>query len=278
MKKIAVINDISGFGKCSLTAALPVISALGMQCCPVPTAVLSHQTGYNSYHCIDLTAELDAYLKEWYSCGESFDAILTGYMTSCEQADIILKAVDRLKNDCTLVVVDPVMADDGTLYKTYSKELCRKVIRLAKKANVITPNLTELCILARLSYKSTTAKSAEDSYFEYIAEAARTLLSENLETVIVTGVKRGNTVCNIAVGKDSLSVSQSELIGGSFSGTGDLFASIVCAELTRGMSVAYSVELATRFIEKAIRDTVKEGTDRNDGIAFEKHLEMLINE
>ncbi len=278
MKKIAVINDISGFGKCSLSVALPVISALGIQCCPVPTAVLSHQTGFSSYHCTDLTEHLKAYLDEWYSSKEEFDAILTGYMTSCRQADIITAAIDRLKTDRTLVVVDPVMADDGALYKTYSKELCRKVIKLAKKANIITPNLTEMCILAKLSYKDTTAKSTEDSYYEYIAEKAKTLLSDTLHTVIVTGVKKGNTVCNIAVSENGYFVSQSELIGGSFSGTGDLFASIVCAELTRGMSVSYAVELATGFIEKAIRDTVKSGTDRNEGVAFEKHMEMLVNE
>ena len=278
MKKIAVINDISGFGKCSLTVAIPVISALGIQCCPVPTAVLSHQTGFSSYHCTDLTEQLGKYLGEWYGSGEKFDAILTGYMTSCKQADIIISAVDKLKGENTLVMIDPVMADDGMLYKTYSKELCRKVIKLAKKADIITPNLTEMCILAKLSYKDTTEKSNDDGYYEYIAEKAKVLLSDSLHTVIVTGVKKGNTVCNIAVSKNGFFVSQSELIGGSFSGTGDLFASIVCAELTKGMSVSYAVETATRFIEKAIRDTVRSGTDRNEGVAFEKHLGMLINE
>lgn len=278
MKKIAVINDISGFGKCSLTAAMPIISALGVQCCPVPTAVLSHQTGYPSFHCIDLTAHLKAYLDDWYKSGEKFDAILTGYITCCEQADIISSAIDRLADSKTIIMVDPVMADDGAIYKTYSKQLCQKVIRLTKKATIITPNLTELCILAKLNYADTIARSEGDGYFDYIAEAANNLLSDTLETVIVTGVKRGNTVSNVAVKKDGFFVSQSELIGGSFSGTGDLFASTVCAELTRGMSVSYAVELATRFIEKAIRDTVKSGNDRNDGIEFEKHLEMLLSE
>ncbi len=278
MKKVAVINDISGFGKCSLTAAIPILSVLGVQCCPLPTAVLSNQTGYKSYHCVDLTDEMPACLNEWEKLGVKFDSVLTGYITCEKQADIIIDAVKSFRKSGSLIIVDPVMADDGRLYSTYSKALCRKVVRLASLADIITPNLTELCILAQVSYKELTAHQGEESYPLLVAEVAKKLLSDTLRTVIVTGVHFSNSICNIIVDCDVPTVIKSEIYGGSYSGTGDIFSSVVCGEITKGMSVDYAVRTACRLIEKALRDTVREGTDRNDGINFEKYLEMLVNE
>lgn len=278
MKKIAVINDLSGLGRCSLSAAIPIISAFGIQCCPLPTAILSNQTGYDSFFCDDYTNKMNSYINEWKKRNISFDAILTGYMTCAEQVDIIMDFISNFKSDKTLLVVDPVMADDGMLYGTYNKSLCRKVAELSRMANIITPNLTELCILCQVSYKELVAMHKDDNYIDYVSKLAGKLLSENLHTVIVTGVKAGNCICNVTVSKESTAVSKSEIFGGSYSGTGDLFASIICGEITKGNSINYSVELATRFLEKAIRDSFREGTDRNDGVNFEKYLEMLINE
>lgn len=278
MKKIAVVNDLSGFGRCSLSAAMPIISVLGMECCALPTAVLSNQTGYDSYHCFDYTSEMPKYINEWKKLGVHFDAILTGYLTTSTQADIVADFIDTFSTPETLLVVDPVMADDGRLYGTYSKSLCRKVAGLTSKANIITPNLTELCILCQKSYKELMLLSGNDNYTDIIAAEARKLLSDRLHTVIVTGVRKGNCICNIMVEKDNTAVSKSEIFGGSYSGTGDIFASVVCGEITKGTSMVYTVELATRFLEKAIRDTYREGTDRNSGVNFQKYLEMLINE
>lgn len=278
MKKAAVINDISGFGKCSLTAALPIFSVLGIQCCPLVTAVLSNQTGYASYHCTDMTDELEASLLEWHKLGYKFDSVLTGYMTSAKQADTVIKAVKRFKAEGSLIVVDPVMADDGRLYSTYTKELCRKVAELASLADIITPNLSELCILTRTSYFQLTADRDSENYLGSIAENARRLIKGNLKTVIVTGVRTGNTICNVIVNENGFTSVKSEMCAGSYSGTGDIFSSVVCAEVTKGMSVDYAVGMACRLIEKALHDTLREGTDRNDGINFEKYLGMLINE
>lgn len=278
MKKAAVINDISGFGKCSLTAAVPIFSALGVQCCPLVTAVLSNQTGYPSYHCTDMTDELEASLSEWRKLGYKFDSVMTGYITSARQADIIIEAVRDFRKDGSLIVVDPVMADDGKLYATYSKELCQRVVRLASLADIITPNLTELCILTRTSYRQLTESKDSENYLGIIGRCAQSLISDTLGTVIVTGIKTGNTICNVIATKSGYNSVRSEVCGGSYSGTGDIFSSIVCAEVTKGMSVDYAVNTACRLIEKALRDTVREGTDRNDGINFEKYLGLLINE
>ena len=278
MKKAAVFNDISGFGKCSLTAALPIISALGVQCCPIPTAVLSNQTGYPSYHCHDLTEQIGAYLAEWKKLGVQFDAILTGFITGEEQAKIISEGIEEIKGENTLVVVDPVMADDGRLYKSYDVRLCREVKRLTEKANVITPNLTELCLLAQKSYKELVSLTDSEDYLDHIAKTARRLLSSVLKTVIVTGVKKDGCIYNIIVEREDSAAIKSEYLEGSFSGTGDIFACIVTAELAKGMSVAYAVKKASIFIEKGVRDALNNGSDRNDGIDFEKHLGILINE
>ena len=278
MKKIAVINDISGFGRCSLTAAIPVISALGVECCPLPTAVLSNQTGYKSYHCIDLTDELESYVDEWKKLGHKFDAILTGYIASAKQADLILKFIDDFKTENTKLIVDPVMADDGKIYGTYSKELCKKVVEISRKANIITPNITELCILTGTNYETIISKKDESSYLNYVADIAGALLSDNLKSIIVTGVVTSGSICNILVERDGISVARSEIFGGSYSGTGDLFASVISAEVAKGTSLVYAIELATKFLEKSIKSSFREGTDRNDGVNFENCLEMLTNE
>ena len=195
MKKIAVINDISGFGKCSLTVSLPIISALGIECNPIPTAILSNQTGYDDFYSVDFTENMTPYIDVWKKQNVHFDAILTGYLASEKQADIILDFIEKFKDENTLNFVDPIMADDGVLYDTYDEKLCEKVKMLTKKANIITPNLTELCILCGADYKEI---SKEENY-EKIEALALSLLSDTTKTVIVTGIKRQDEIINILV-------------------------------------------------------------------------------
>ena len=277
MKKIAVINDISGFGRCSLTAALPIISAAGIECCPLPTAVLSNQTGYDSFYCTDYTEHLTRYIDEWKKLGVTFDAILTGYMTSEKQADIVRDFINTFKNDKTLLLVDPVMADDGIIYDTYNKSLCDKISSLAKTANVITPNLTELCILCGINYNEIISRSAEEQYINIIAEYASRLLSDTMSAVIVTGVVISDDIYTVTVKKDGVSTEKSKRFGGSYSGTGDIFAGVVCAQLVNGKKVTDAVELAVRFLEKSIADAYRERNERNGGVNFQKYLEMIIS-
>lgn len=272
MKKIAVINDISGCGKCSLTAFLPVISVMGCECCPVPTAVLSNQTGFDNFYCADLTEQLTNFIDIWKRQGLTFDAVLTGYLVSEKQADIIIDFIDFFGKD-TAVFVDPVMADDGVLYDTYNEKLCNKVKLLSKKANILTPNLTELCILCDADY----GELSKGHNIEKISDSAKSLLSEVTETVIVTGIKTDTEILNVIVDKSGTNVVKSPLLSGSFSGTGDIFSSIVCGAVTKGKSVTESVKLATRFIEKAIKNTPTELDYEPDGVNFQECLEMLVN-
>ena len=229
-------------------------------------------------HFIDLTNDLSKFINEWKKLGVKFDGILTGYIASATQAELISGFIDEFATENTVTVVDPVMADDGQVYGTYSKSLCAKVAHLAKKADIITPNITELCILARHSYKDLIMQSSRPDYLKTVENIARTLLVGKVRCVIVTGVRSSNCICNLLVEKDNVSVSKSEIFGGSYSGTGDIFSSIICAHAVKGTSMVYAVESATRFLEKSIKDSYREGTNRNDGVNFQKYLEMLTNE
>ncbi len=273
LKKIAVVNDLSGFGKCSLSVALPIISALGIEACPLPTAVLSNQTGYPQFFCKDLTDTLPQYIKNWQRLNASFEGILTGYITSEKQADIICDFIDKFRTPDTLVFVDPIMADDGVIYHTYNSALCEKVKSLVKRANIIAPNLTELCILSGNDYH----EIHKNPDLEKIGEIAKFLLTDSLEYVIVTGIKTHNEIYNLIVEKNGTSVVKSRLLGGSFSGTGDIFSSITCGAILRGKSVLDAVSLAAKFIEKSIKNTNSENNYEPDGVNFQAQLEMLIN-
>lgn len=278
MKRIAVIGDISGFGRCSLTASIPVISSLGIECCPFPTAVLSAQTGYSSYHFIDLTSEFTAYENEWEKLGYRFDGILTGYIASPKQADLIASFIKKFKSENTVLLVDPVMADDGEIYGTYSNELCGKVTEIAEKADIITPNLTELCILTGADYSEITSKENDSDYLDLIRGEAEKMLSKMLKSVIVTGVRYKGEIYNLVCEKNSYSQTKSQIFGGSYSGTGDLFASVICAKAVLGVPLKSAVETASKFLEKSVQSSFNEGTDRNDGINFQEYLEVLKND
>lgn len=275
LKKIAVINDISGFGRCSMTAALPVISALGAEACPLPTAVLSNQTGYDSFFCDDFTNRLPAYIDEWKKLSVHFDGILTGFLMSEMQVELILEFLKEFKTQDTLYICDPVMADDGRIYSTYSDALCNKMKELASMADIITPNLTELCILSGTDYDALIAHSAEEDYVLRIEAIAKSLLNETLQTVIVTGVCRENSICNIAVTENGATVTQSKRFGGSYSGTGDLLSAVLSGMLVEGYTAQEAVQTAATFLAASIEDSFLEGNDRNDGVNFQKYLYML---
>jgi len=272
MKKIAVINDLSGFGKCSLTAALPIISALGIEACPIPTAILSNQTGYDDFYSVDFTKNMVPYINVWKNQEVKFDSILTGYLASAKQVDIILDFIEKFGKNA-LVFVDPVMADDGVIYDTYDEKLCEKVKKLTEKANIITPNLTELCILCGADYEEINREKDLGA----IAVLASTLLSEITKTVIVTGIKKGENIFNIIVEKGRTGLVKGTLLKGSYSGTGDIFSSVVCGSLINGTDILTAVKLAAEFIYRSIKSTPTELDYEPNGVNFQEHLEMLIN-
>ena len=157
-KKAAVINDFSSFGRCSIAVALPILSAMKIQCCPVPTSMFTNHTGFDSYYWTDCTAHMPHYAQEWEKLGLKFDAIATGFLGSVDQIRIVRDFLSRFKGENTIVVVDPVMGDYGQLYPTYSLELAQAMGELVEYADIMTPNLTELCVLTNTPYRDSFSR------------------------------------------------------------------------------------------------------------------------
>ncbi len=284
MKKVALINDLSGFGRCSLTAAIPVISALGVTCNPVTTAVLTGQSGYEHFYCKDMTDMIPKYIDAWKKNNVYFDGIYSGYLTGANQIDYVNDFLDEFLLENTFLLVDPVMGDNGEGYKMFSDQLLEKMRSLVKRAKLITPNFTEACMLADVDYHKLNGIEDKDKLFEqieYIAKAIKTMANDELE-IIVTGIRvskaDGQYIYNYALTNEGNYKVCTSSVDKSFSGTGDLFASTVCGLKMNGMSTRKAMEIATRFIYKSIADTANENIPGTDGINFEGNLYWLMKE
>lgn len=270
LKKVAAINDLSGASRCSLTVAIPVLAALGVQCCALPTAVLSNHTGYDIFYFDDYTSRMRPYLQKWKELRLTFDYIYTGFLGSAEQIDIALEALDAFQMGDTRVLVDPVMGDDGKLYATYTEQMCDQMRRLVSRADVVTPNVTEACLLADVPYTGETLEQAD------VHKLAARIAALGVPDVVITGVKCAGRVCNYVYAGGQLQAFGSDLTPVYYSGTGDLFASIVCGCLTQGKDLFYAVRLATDFIAKAAAQSQKMSIPPLDGVCFEQLLKELI--
>ena len=288
MKKIAVLNDLSGMGKCSLTAAIPVISVMGIQACPLPTAVLSAQTGFPSYYCDDYTDRMDAIMEEWKKMDFYPDGIYTGFLADARQADKAVEFIEQFAKEDTKILIDPVMGDNGEEYPIYTEALCEKMRFLVRRATVITPNLTEALLLlygarrAHVLWKELSLMD-EERLLKFTESTGKELPKEFDTEVVITGIdlparenhqEMGNLICKDGVQTWVSTVKE----GGSYSGTGDLFASVLSAGMVKGMDTVDSVRKAVKFLSKGIHDAVLEGTDRNEGICFERYLSELAAE
>lgn len=282
-KKIAVINDLSGFGKCSLTAAIPVISVMGIQACPMPTAILSAQTGYPSYFCDEFTDKMENIRREWEKMNVDFNGIYTGYVADEKQILNILKFLDTFKKENTFLLTDPVMGDNGKVYSMYNDRLLEMMKDLICRADVITPNITELCLLCDGDYGKLCSIDNTRELFDTIQKMAEKLIETGPDTVIVTGIpffdseKGMKMIGNLAVNNKEKYLSAFPYGGEHYSGTGDLFASVISAGVVSGRGIKESMNLAGKFIEQAIQDSVKKKIPCNDGIEFEQYLGMLID-
>ncbi len=282
MKKVALINDLSGFGKCSLTAAIPVISVMGIQACPLPTAVLSAQTGFENYYCDDYTDRMDYFTEEWKKMEVSFDGIYSGFLADAKQIEKVMHFLDEFRKEDTLFLADPVLGDHGETYDIYSDDLLKGMKELTLRADVITPNLTELCLLADEDYQVLTAGKTEEDYLSRIKKVCHKLLAKARvkQTIIVTGIIQENDgkayVGNMAVGADGSFYVETPYTGKGFSGTGDLFASVICGALLKELPVEEAVRKATDFLQEAIEDASEENIPRNHGVQFEKYLRKLL--
>lgn len=268
-KKIAVINDLSGFGRCSIAVELPIISAMKIQCCFVPTSVFSNHTGFKSFFLEDFTDKMRPYTDEWRKLRLHFQGICTGFLGSPQQIAIVTDFLRNFKEEDTVVIVDPVMGDYGKMYPTYSMETCQKMRELIPFADIITPNLTEACILAGIPYEEKWSRRK-------LLWLAERLSAMGPEKVVITGIIQGEFIANYCYekGKEPR-IFRTIKAGTQRSGTGDIFASIIAADAVNGVPFETSVKKAGRFIKKCILKSIEMGIPLTDGVCFEEFLHTL---
>ncbi len=269
IKRVAAINDLSGASRCSLTVALPIISAFGLQCMVMPTAILSNHTGYEKFFFEDYTEQMTEFASNWQSLDLKFDAIYSGFLGSARQIETVLNFIDDFKRDETKLIVDPVMGDNGTIYSTYTKELCDDMARLAARADIVTPNVTEACVLSGMEYSGETV--SEDK-LRQMAERISALGAEN---VIITGHRSKDKVANFVFSNGEHRSFCTPVVPRYFSGTGDVFASVITGLTALGEDVFNAVEYAAEFVHEVTKLSHKLELDVNDGICFEKLLYKL---
>ncbi|MFR8170311.1 MAG: pyridoxamine kinase [Marvinbryantia sp.] len=268
-KKIAVINDMSGYGRCSIAVSLPVISKLKVQCCPVPTAIFSNHTGYEHYFFDDYTEKMPEYIRNWKLLGLEFSGIYSGFLGSDAQIDIVENFIRDFRTEQTLVIIDPVMGDYGKAYATFTPTLCKSMKRLVQYADILTPNLTEACILTDTPYKEKWRKKE-------IRELAVKLMEMGPSKVVITGIVQGSYIANyVCDEKKCEHFLRTIRVGTQRCGTGDLFASIIAADAVNGVDFAVSVKKASNFVKKCIEKSMELEIPVTDGVAFEEILDKL---
>ena len=274
LPRMAAIHDLSGFGKCSLTVALPIISATGVECCCIPTALLStHTGGFTGWTFTDLSGDIVPIAEHWNALNVGFDAIYSGYLASEAQGKLLERAIGRLRGDDTLVVVDPAMADNGKYYANLDGRMAACFRKLIKKADIITPNVTEACFLTDTEYRPGPHS------MDFITALIDKLSALGPKFVAVTGVslERGS-VGIIARDNRSGKVStvMNKALEGTFHGSGDVFASAFAALLTRGARLEDALSAAEDFVNAAIERTAQRGTPRQYGLDFEGVLPEYV--
>lgn len=268
-KKIAVINDFSGFGRCSIAVALPIISAMRIQCCPLPTSIFSNHTGFESFFFEDYTSRMQPYIEEWKKLGLQFSGISTGFLGSKEQIQIVLQFFKDFGTEDNVIVVDPVMGDYGKTYSTYTPEMCEEMKKLVTYADILTPNLTEACILTDTPYH-------EKWSMKEVGALAEKLSGMGPEKVVITGIIQGEFIANYCYEKDQPGkIRRTHKVGTQRSGTGDIFAAIIAADAVNGVPFQDSVRKASLFIKKCIEKSIEMDLPLTDGVCFEEVLHKL---
>ncbi len=276
-KRVAVINDICGLGRCSLAAALPVLSVLGAQPCPVPTAVLTNQTGYESYALLDCEPLLRRFPEEWRRRKLRLDAISTGFFASAAQVEAARELIAAFRGPKTLLLVDPVLGDHGMLYPVVNPALQASVSALAREADVLTPNVTEACLLTDEGWAVFEGDGVE-AQLAALRRMGEALLIRGARTVCITGWRRGDVICTLLFGQGRRTLFETPAVAGSYSGTGDLFAAALCGLLLREAEPEEAVARTLHFLEASLRAAEEEGRPGADGIPFEPFLTLLLED
>ena len=273
MKRIVSIQDISCLGKCSLTVALPIISAMGVECSIVPTAVLSTHTMFQNFTCKDLTDQIGPIARHWQAEKIRFDAIYTGYLASAEQIGDVCDFFDAFKTEDNLIVVDPVMADNGKLYPAFGPEFPAEMAKVCAKADLIVPNLTEASLLTGLPYRTEYDES-------YIREMLQALAKLGPRYVALTGVSFEKGRLGVMYYDKETGTFGSyfnEHLPASFHGTGDVFASTCVGGLMNGLSLGDALSLAADYTVECIRLTLQAPDARWYGVNFEEAIPYLVD-
>ncbi len=273
-KRVIAIHDISCFGKCSLTVALPLLSAAGLECCCVPTAVLStHTGGFTDYTYRDLTEDIEPIIRHWHGLGLEFDAVYSGFLGSEEQVDIIRRAIDLVADSNTLVMVDPVMGDDGKLYPVFSHTFPAKMRKLCERADVIVPNMTEAFLLLEEPYHAGPYTEAEiNKMLDRLAEICP-------KKIVLTGVHFDETSLGAATFDCETGAKEFVLrnrINGFYHGTGDVYAATLLSSLLCGFSLCDAATIAADYTVLSIKTTKAMDKDLRYGVNFEYNLPTLM--
>lgn len=278
-KKIALINDVTGFGRCSIAVMAPIVSAMKIQAVTVPTAILSAHTQFPEYYFDDYTPKMRDYIQTYKDLKLSFDAIATGFLGSMEQVEIVIDFIKSFKTESNFVLVDPVMGDNGELYKTYTPDMCEKMKELARYADIITPNLTELCTLLGREYPKRRVTLLE------LHEMCKELAAMGPKHIVVTGISLNQTQITNYIYDATRSDGDAEdfrmvmvdRIGGDRSGTGDVISSVIAGMYVNGHSVYESVKTAANFVSKCIKYCEENNVPTHYGLSFEMFLKDLVN-
>ena len=270
---VAAIHDMSGFGRCSLTVAIPVLSAMGIQCCPLPTAFLStHTGGFENFTFLDMTDEMPKVAAHWKSLGLQFRAVYSGFLGSERQIGIVEDLIRDVRRADSVVVVDPVMGDHGAVYQTYTPAMCAGMARLAEQADVITPNLTEAALLLGVPYDALPAGA------DGCREIVERLSLEGRRSVVLTGASTAphltGAMCFDAASGRTEAV-QTRRVDREFHGTGDVFASVLTGALVHGRPLSEAAGQAVEFIRACAERTAAEALPLREGVDFEPLLGLL---
>lgn len=268
--RILTIQDISCLGQCSLTVALPIISACGQETVILPSAVLStHTGGFSGFTFRDLTDDIPDIQKHWQKENIKFDAIYTGYLGSLKQIDYVADILDTMGTDKCIKIVDPAMADNGKLYSIFDIEYAKAMAKLCTKADIVLPNITEACFMTGYEYK--------EKYDEkYVVELLNALRSQGMKTIVMTGVSYEEKSTGVVIFEgDSIRYYKHDKLEKSSHGTGDIFASAFTGSLLSGKEIYEAVQIAADFVLSAMINT--QGDDSHwYGVKFETVLKDLV--
>lgn len=271
--RLAMINDIAGFGRCSTTVSLPVISVMKVQVCPVPTSVLSNHLGFPLCHFDDYTSHMRDYIKIWKELGLTFDGLYCGFLGNEEQIDIVQEFVEMFRPP--LFLLDPVMGDHGRAYSSITETHVQKMKELLPLADIITPNITEACLLTGTPWKDGEWTMQELSGL--CERLASLCLKDSVSaSIVITGIRQGDFLVNFLWDDGVYTTVASPIAGASRPGTGDIFASILAADAVRGETLLSSVQKAANFVGLCIAGSEKAGTPVQEGVVFEKYLAALL--